>query len=103
VGIGWRFEEDSPVKVGDIYRQPRGNRHFILSRNTRERMLAKLGFTQPEIAQAIRRSLKTKNQRKQTVNNLNAQKMEYMVERSRRKVGRLLRFGSKKGVVKNVQ
>jgi hypothetical protein len=94
MGIGWRYEEDSPVKLGDI-RPPRSSRHFILPRHTRERMLAELGYTKREIAQSVRRTVKTKSQRKQTVNNLHIQRMEYMVERSRRKVSRTLRSAMK--------
>ena len=69
---------------------------LIIPRHVREGMLRDLGYTKREIAQAVRRSLKAKNQRRQTYNNMHAEAIEYMVEMSRRRIGRLLGFGGKK-------
>ena len=95
VGIGWRFIEGLPHKLGHSHGRRRHLNELIVPRHVRERWLREVGYSDREIASAVRKSLKAKNQRKQTVNNLHVQTIEYMVEKSRRKVGRLLRFSKK--------
>lgn len=59
-------------------------------------------ISQKEIAEAVRRNVKVKNQRKATVNNLDkATKMEEIMESAGRKFGRMLTF--KKSVSKQVK
>jgi hypothetical protein len=60
-------------------------------------MLYDLGYSRGDLAKAVRLNLKLKNQRAQTYNNLRHEKVEYLVEKSKRKVGQLLRsFGAGK-------
>lgn len=95
VGLGWRYDEEEVIDFEEIDDSRRTDPHgLVLSRSERERMLKDLGYTPREIAQAVRLSLKSKNQRKQTYNNLRHERVEYLVEKSKRQVGRLLRFGS---------
>jgi hypothetical protein len=102
VGIGWRYIENSPVRVDEVKGIKREPRELILPRHIRECMVREWGYCSRQIAKAVRVSLKIKNQRKQTYSNLRHQKVEYMVEKSRRKVGRLLRFGKKKETVQEI-
>ena len=76
-----------PTKSTDTY-------SLIIPRHVREQMLRDSGYTSQDIAKAVRKSLRTKNQRKQTYTNLKHERVEYLVEKSKRKVGRLLRFRS---------
>ena len=64
-----------------------------LPRHVREALVRDWGYTQKEIARAIRHTIRAKNQRRQTANNLRAQKVEEIVESSKRKVRQLLSFG----------
>lgn len=97
VGLGWRYSEMDSIDLEDIDDIPTDTRRMVLSRPIREHIVRELGYTRAEIAQSIRQSLKLKNQRAQTYNNLRHQKVEYLVEKSKRKVGQLLRFRIGKG------
>lgn len=76
-------------------RPPRRS-HFemVLPRKVRHDMLRReWDVQQREIAEAVRRNVKTKNQRKSTVNNLDkATKMEETLESASRKFKRILTF-----------
>jgi hypothetical protein len=87
LGIGWRYIESFPVGVDDLDDTNKSPCELWIPWNDRECILIELGYSRQDIAQAVRRSWKLKNQRRQTVNNLFAQKVEYLVEKSRRKVG----------------
>jgi hypothetical protein len=102
VGIGWRYIENSPVRIDEVKSIKREPRELILPRHIRECTVREWGYCSRQIAKAVRASLKIKNQRKQTYSNLRHQKVEYIVEKSRRKVGRLLRFGKKKEAVQEI-
>jgi hypothetical protein len=105
VGIGWRHSEIESIEIDDIEESDNGAA-CLLSRHVRERMVTDLGYSKREIADAIRQSLRTKNQRKQTyinLNNLPAQKVEYLVEKSRRRVSRLLKLRPRKSFVESYQ
>jgi hypothetical protein len=78
---------------------PRSSDELVLCRATREKILKDAGYTQKEIADMVRTILKAKNQRKQTVNNLNAQGVEEAVESARKRVSRLLSFGKKSDIL----
>ena len=76
---------------------------MVLPRKLRSEMLKKdWAITQRQIAEAVRRNVKIKNQRRTTVNNLGkASKMEQMFESFARKVKRTLLF--QKSVSKQVK
>ena len=103
VGLGWKYVQIPPKKVDEVVPKPcTSASSMVLSRDVREAIVRDLGYSQREIASAIRISLKAKNQRRQTVNNLHAQRMEEMVEKSSRKVKRLLRIGVRNRLIKSV-
>lgn len=52
----------------------------ILSREEREDLLLTLGYSRSDLIDAIRENVKVKNQRRKTVNNLNAMKAEEIIE-----------------------
>ena len=111
VGIGWNYN------IGEDYGTPglmninayesmidqhnrRTLNELVLPREEREYMLKKeWGFTDMQIAQSIRRILKIKNQRRQTIHqttvNPRIEKVEYALEKSKRRVSRML--GRRKG------
>ena len=96
IGIGWRYIQDSPKRIDHMEGSKKGAKELVIPRRIREGLLRELGYSDHEIAQSVRRVLKAKNQRLQTYNNLHVQTIEYLVEKSRRKVGKLLRFGPPK-------
>ena len=101
IGIGWRYVELPALSVSRVVSQQprRSSSHFIVSRREREEILYDLGYSQRDIVQSIRDARKVKQQRIQTVNNLKVQRMEEMVEKSRRKVKKILRFGKKNDLI----
>lgn len=94
VGLGWRYMQQLPVDLDSLPTKSTDTYSLIIPRHVREQMLRDSGYTSQDIAKAVRKSLRTKNQRKQTYNNLKHERVEYLVEKSKRKVGRLLRFRS---------
>jgi len=93
LGLGWRYHDGVSLSLKDADTTSRRSaRDLVLPRHCRESILRELGYTERQMAQAVRKSLKVKNQRKQTYNNLSHQKVEYLMEKSRRKVGQLLRL-----------
>jgi hypothetical protein len=103
IGIGWRFDSGGIVDV-DYWEEskgpPRKSIELFLPRHVREHMLRDAGFTQKEMADMVRIALRTKNRRKQTVNNLPAAGVEEAVENATRKVSRLLNFGRNMFLIK---
>jgi hypothetical protein len=96
VGLGWSFEELPSMTLNEAQSiSKEGPSSMLLTRREREAIVRDLGYSQREIAAAIRRSLKAKHQRRQTVLHLSNQNLEEIVENSTRKVKRILRFGSK--------
>lgn len=94
VGIGWRFaEEDAPVCVEEwqtTRRRGRSQSELQLSRSERDQLVKTLGYTDREIA-AFRRELnRCRANRRQTVNNLGAQRVEETVESVKTKVKSML-------------
>ncbi|KAL3911429.1 MAG: hypothetical protein SGILL_007285, partial [Bacillariaceae sp.] len=86
IGIGWRYKRSGHFDVDEFEQgrgHPRSSDELVLPRPVREKMLKDAGFDQKEIADMVRTILKAKNQRKQTVHNLNAQGMEEAVENAR--------------------
>jgi hypothetical protein len=83
----------------DDYENYRPNRRMayemVLSREARDEMLRKeWDISRAEIAAAIRDTIRIKNQRRQTVQNLNKDKVEEMMENASKKIFRSLLFKS---------
>ena len=64
----------------------------MLSREERERILVSLGYSRKEIASVVRKTIRLKHQRKVTVQNLKMSPVEEFLERTSRRVRRVLRF-----------
>jgi hypothetical protein len=116
IGIGWRYNQET-MSVDDWERRQAERRMkrsqssfyyqdstaaaaaatscLILDREQREELLLSLGYTEEEIADAVRRTIRDKNRRRQTVHNLKAQGLEEALESVRGGVKRLL-FRKKK-------
>jgi len=95
VGIGWKFVEDKPVKIDDFElsrsgRRPRTGSQLMLNRPMREKIIRGLGYTDREIAAVVRELNKLRYHRRQTTNNLGAQKMEEAIETAGRQVKKIL-------------
>eukprot|EP00985_Skeletonema_marinoi_P013324 scaffold6578_cov141-Skeletonema_marinoi.AAC.22 len=100
LSIGWRYNPehfDSTVdeyerKQDELYGGP-GIRpldiDLVLHRTERESILMKMGYTQSDLAEAVRRLNKAKSRRRQTVHNLPVMFLEEKAESCKRSVGRL--------------
>jgi len=103
LGVGWRYKAQPSLTV-DEYEQTRGplrgSRDLMLDRATREKMVRRMGCTEKEIAEMTRSVNKTKFQRRQTLNNLGIEKVEFAVECAKRRLKFFL-FLKGKGVKTN--
>eukprot|EP00540_Astrosyne_radiata_P004146 CAMPEP_0116845770 /NCGR_PEP_ID=MMETSP0418-20121206/13463_1 /TAXON_ID=1158023 /ORGANISM="Astrosyne radiata, Strain 13vi08-1A" /LENGTH=503 /DNA_ID=CAMNT_0004476941 /DNA_START=56 /DNA_END=1567 /DNA_ORIENTATION=- len=95
IGIGWRVLRERHYKDVEVYEQRKGrppvqSDRILLNREQRERMLLELGYSQKQIAAAVRLNIAVKNRRKQTVHNLGASGMEEMIETAGNGFKRLL-------------
>ena len=103
IGIGWRFKKGGQVSVDEWenqrgqYRKPND---LVIPRHVREGMLKEIGYTQKDIADAVRLVVRSKNQRRQTISNLGTAGVEEAVETASRRVKGLLSFGKTKGLIK---
>jgi hypothetical protein len=88
IGLGWEFDqEDFDIEDYDMERgRLRRNHELMLNRAQREQLVRDLGYTEREIAAAVRGANKIKSQRRQTINNLGAYQMEEAVENAARRV-----------------
>jgi hypothetical protein len=103
IGIGWQFKGGDTHEIDDWERirgPLRTTYELVLPRHVRERRLQDLGYSQQDIADMVRKITKAKNQRLQTVNNLNAQGTEEAIERAQRKVRSILSLGMRLSMVK---
>ncbi len=117
IGIGWNFQNGKKCTVDQWEVQKRdkainrpritknvgprsASSHLILPREARENILHDLGYTQKEIAQAIRAVRKMKDQRRTTVDNLNVQSVEEAVENATALMKNLLRVGKRRGLIR---
>eukprot|EP00541_Cyclophora_tenuis_P005529 CAMPEP_0116569110 /NCGR_PEP_ID=MMETSP0397-20121206/16104_1 /TAXON_ID=216820 /ORGANISM="Cyclophora tenuis, Strain ECT3854" /LENGTH=459 /DNA_ID=CAMNT_0004096623 /DNA_START=87 /DNA_END=1466 /DNA_ORIENTATION=+ len=91
--LGWRYQIERRCPV-DFYEAnkptPRSPSELVICREERELILLSLGYTRRQLANAVRMTIRSKNQRRQTVHNLATAGMEEIVENAGRKVKRLL-------------
>ena len=108
IGIGWKYRAPSLASTSashlgtdrkeaviplDEYERmscPRLKKELLLSRFAREDILIDSGFARKDIAEAVRDNIKLKNQRRQTITNLNMAPYEEILERCGRSVRKLL-------------
>ena len=93
--IDWEYNKDNVIQLSlDNFEYMRMDRlegpDLVLSREEREEMLAKLGYTRSQIAYAVRTNIRVKNQRRQTFHNLTLMKLEEAVEKASRKIKKLV-------------
>ncbi|CAJ1891841.1 unnamed protein product [Cylindrotheca closterium] len=103
VGIGWKYKRGARRTL-DQWESQRGTPlksfELVMDRAEREHILKKAGYTQKEIAQVVRTCLKGRNQRQQTVSNLQHAGMEEAVEAAQSRIAKIMRFGKKKSLIK---
>eukprot|EP00521_Asterionellopsis_glacialis_P009881 CAMPEP_0195288504 /NCGR_PEP_ID=MMETSP0707-20130614/5146_1 /TAXON_ID=33640 /ORGANISM="Asterionellopsis glacialis, Strain CCMP134" /LENGTH=545 /DNA_ID=CAMNT_0040348383 /DNA_START=443 /DNA_END=2080 /DNA_ORIENTATION=+ len=96
VSIGWKYEDSTKKYEVDNYEIQRPQRkkeyELILTRQEREDLLRNLGYNRFDIAESVRGIIKVKKNRRQTINNLGAEKFEETLERARRKIKKILPF-----------
>jgi hypothetical protein len=97
IGLGWDHAPDDEKYTVEDFEQSRvsarrDSNSLQLPRAVREEMVLSLGYSQRDIADSIRMTTKVKNQRKQTVQNLHASSMEEFLERTTRRLKRILFF-----------
>lgn len=85
LSIGWKVESvvlHPTPEAHDLARgrPSRNSGNLILTRDERHDILVKLGYSDREIAQAVRAVIKDKNRRRTTVNNLAASNVEEKLE-----------------------
>jgi hypothetical protein len=99
IGLGWEFDskKDEQFSVEDFeaskeFDTSRTSKDMMLSRQERENLLLSLGYSRKEIASMVRQTIRLKHQRKVTVQNLKMSPLEEFLERTTRRVRRVLRF-----------
>ena len=95
LGIGWNYRIgfESTVEEYEELQRIYVNEECLLSRNQREVILKKWGYTDQDIAQSVRQNRRILNRRRQTMQNLGAgtTKVEEFIESIRRKVQKTVR------------
>lgn len=103
IGIDWTYDSEATFTVNEYEDERdccrRSLDNLVIPRGMRQNILVEAGFSQKEIASAVRNALKAKNQRRQTINNLKAFAMEESVENMTRKVKKAFRFGKSKDLM----
>eukprot|EP00815_Leptocylindrus_aporus_P001074 CAMPEP_0116052590 /NCGR_PEP_ID=MMETSP0322-20121206/1663_1 /TAXON_ID=163516 /ORGANISM="Leptocylindrus danicus var. apora, Strain B651" /LENGTH=551 /DNA_ID=CAMNT_0003535553 /DNA_START=398 /DNA_END=2053 /DNA_ORIENTATION=- len=105
VALGWKILKEESYHHVDRFERVRRNARYktapdmVLGRHEREKMLLENGFSTGDIAAAVRKIVRIKNQRRQTVNNLPVARFEEIVEVAGRKVKRLFSHKSKSNEV----
>lgn len=97
IGIDWVYDEETTFTVNEFEDERdcnrRSQKHLAIPRTIRQSLLVEAGFSQKEIANAVRMALKVKHQRRQTINNLKATAMEESMENVTRKMKKAFSFG----------
>jgi hypothetical protein len=100
LSIGWRYNPEHFHSTVDEYERKQDELYggpgirpldidLVLHRSEREAILLKMGYTQPDLAEGVRRLNKAKSRRRQTVHNLPVMFLEEKAESFKRSVGRL--------------
>mmetsp|Transcript_6292 Transcript_6292/g.15591 ORF Transcript_6292/g.15591 Transcript_6292/m.15591 type:complete len:387 (+) Transcript_6292:59-1219(+) len=99
IGIGWHYsaDEDKVYPVDNFensrqFERCHNTMELALPRDKREDLLRSWGYGAKDIAWSVRTILRSKNQRKQTVQNLHAAQMEEFVEKATRKMKHVFLF-----------
>jgi hypothetical protein len=97
IGLGWTYDakKDEAYTLDEYETARKGHRRhddILLSRHDRETLLLELGYSQKDLADSIRKTIRVKNQRKQTVQNLNVSPVEEFLEKATRRVKRILKL-----------
>ena len=101
IGIGWKVEEEHKFSVDEF----EGSREFVrqpdinclmLPKTHRQELLLSEGFSKKEMAQSVRSVIKAKNQRRQTVNNLDKIPLEEFMENTKRSMKGVFCLGKSK-------
>ena len=97
IGIDWGYRavQSYCVDEWEATRNSLTRGSFHLDRKAREDMLRELGYDRQEFAKAMRESNKIKHQRRQTLQNLGAQRIEEAIESCGRKALRAILLGGK--------
>jgi hypothetical protein len=93
LGLGWRFARERHYQIDGFelhrMRSRRDKTGLVLPRQVRERMLLELGYDRMEVAKAVRLTIRSQHQRKQTVTNLGAALFEEKLELARKQLKNL--------------
>jgi hypothetical protein len=106
LSIGWNYYDDKTIRVSvDEYEyyqsRCQDESDMVLSRYERENILEALGYSEKEVARAIRQNYKLKRNRRQTVNNLPVIRIEEAVETAKKSLLKILP-GKKRRSSKNL-
>lgn len=93
IGIGWRYVQQPEVSLDRYEGQHDPLRRtcccLVKSQAERDELLLGLGYTRPQLAATLRRITKFRNQRRQTLANLKAEKIEETFQDAGKRVKRL--------------
>lgn len=93
IGLGWSYIQQDEELL-DVYqeRRPPLRSSFLIGKAEREELLLDLGYTRSQLAASMRQIKKLRNQRRQTVVNMKAEKVEEALQGAGKKVKRLFGF-----------
>jgi len=96
ISLGWKYQECKTVSLDkfESFRPPRRSQfEMLIPRAKRQDMLVKEWNTPPhQCARAIRENMKTKTQRRRTIETLGFEKFDTALESARRKIIRTVTF-----------
>jgi len=96
ISLGWKYQECTTVSLDkfESFRPPRRSQfEMLIPRAKRQDMLVKEWNTPPhQCARAIRENMKTKTQRRRTIETLGFEKFDTALESARRKIIRTVTF-----------
>jgi len=96
ISLGWKYQECTTVSLDkfESFRGPRRSQfEMLIPRDKRQEMLVREWNTPPQqCARAVRENMKTKSQRRRTIENLGFEKFDTALESARRKIVRTVMF-----------
>jgi len=96
ISLGWKYQERKAVPLDkfESLRAPRRSQiQMLIPRDKRQEMLVKEWNSPPHLcARAVRENMKTKSQRRRTIENLGLEKFDTALESARRKIVRTITF-----------